>query len=142
MPKGSVIVGLKAMQGIQNVNRLPPPASAPSTLCTSRLFVSFFRFCLAITLYPDTGNSCTHPGYREFQGPDVWPSECAPTKGDLIPTETETCGEGEAYPEEFWNCADISITAGEIEDGKIQQPKYRRGYYSMILAVQPILCRR
>lgn len=52
-------------------------------------------------------------GYEEFD-PASWPSACAPEKRDWIDLGLKTCGEDGAYPEEFWNCADIAITAGEI----------------------------
>ncbi|CAM9374797.1 unnamed protein product, partial [Choristocarpus tenellus] len=56
-----------------------------------------------------TGNSCNHPGYREFMSTSV-PKGCAPNKDDWInPANFRDCGDGDAYPEEFWNCADISI---------------------------------
>lgn len=64
----------------------------------------------------DTGNSCRHPGYDEFQGPDTWPSTCAPSKSDWINGVVGLCGDGDAYPEEFWNCADIEITTSELSD--------------------------
>ncbi|CAN0301307.1 unnamed protein product, partial [Ectocarpus sp. 12 AP-2014] len=57
-----------------------------------------------------TGNSCKHQGYAEFN-PESWPSSCAPTKADWINEAVGQCGDGDAYPEEFWNCADISITS-------------------------------
>ncbi|CBN77502.1 EsV-1-166 [Ectocarpus siliculosus] len=57
-----------------------------------------------------TGNSCKHQGYAEFN-PESWPSSCAPTKADWINEVVGHCGDGDAYPEEFWNCADISITS-------------------------------
>ncbi|CAM9538431.1 unnamed protein product, partial [Choristocarpus tenellus] len=59
-----------------------------------------------------TGNSCNHPGYREFIPKSV-PMGCAPTKDDWInPANFRDCGDDNAYPEEFWNCADISISSG------------------------------
>ncbi|CAN0441895.1 unnamed protein product [Ascophyllum nodosum] len=60
-----------------------------------------------------TGNSCMHPGYEEFNPPS-WPSKCAPNKGDWILTGLNMCGVGDSYPEEYWNCADIDITSGEV----------------------------
>ncbi|CAM9785964.1 unnamed protein product, partial [Sphacelaria rigidula] len=51
-----------------------------------------------------------HVGYEEFD-PASWPSACAPEKRDWIDLGLKTCGEDGAYPEEFWNCADIAITA-------------------------------
>eukprot|EP00903_Cladosiphon_okamuranus_P015678 g14476.t1 len=58
-----------------------------------------------------TGNSCSHQGYAEFDQPE-WPSECAPSKADWINEGVGLCGDGDRYPEEFWNCADIAITSG------------------------------
>lgn len=69
-------------------------------------------FLLSIT---DTGNSCQHTGYSEFN-PSSWPGKCAPSKGDWINTVVGMCGEGDAYPEEFWNCADIEIAGGPFHD--------------------------
>ncbi|CBJ30292.1 EsV-1-166 [Ectocarpus siliculosus] len=58
-----------------------------------------------------TGNSCKHQGYAEFNPPS-WPSSCAPSKADWINEIVgQHCGDGDAYPEEFWNCADVSITS-------------------------------
>eukprot|EP00904_Undaria_pinnatifida_P011979 jgi/Undpi1/7911/HiC_scaffold_24.g10383.m1 len=57
-----------------------------------------------------TGNSCTHPGYDEFN-PSSWGSECAPTTSDWIALGVGMCGDGDFYPEEYWNCADIEITS-------------------------------
>ncbi|CAN0216028.1 unnamed protein product, partial [Ascophyllum nodosum] len=57
-----------------------------------------------------TGNSCKHVGYDEFE-PESWPSDCAPNKSDWIELDRKICGEDQdTYPEEFWGCADISIT--------------------------------
>lgn len=62
----------------------------------------------------DTGNSCYHPGYDEFNPPS-WPGKCAPNKEDWITLDPGMCGDGDSYPEEFWNCADIAITSsGEL----------------------------
>ncbi|CAN0461279.1 unnamed protein product, partial [Laminaria digitata] len=58
-----------------------------------------------------TGNSCRHPGYEEFS-PTSIPTGCAPLVSDWIHLDPPPCGEGFPYPEEFWNCADIAITAG------------------------------
>ncbi|CAM9846398.1 unnamed protein product, partial [Laminaria digitata] len=66
-----------------------------------------------IYLSTDTGNSCKHQGYEEFNPPS-WPSKCAPTKADWINEVVGQCGDGDAYPEEFWNCADIEITSGAL----------------------------
>eukprot|EP00904_Undaria_pinnatifida_P014036 jgi/Undpi1/9763/HiC_scaffold_27.g12219.m1 len=62
-----------------------------------------------------TGNACRHPGYEEFS-PDSIPGECAPLVSDWVHLDPPPCGEGFPYPEEFWNCADISITAGTIDE--------------------------
>ena len=53
-----------------------------------------------------------HQGYAEFDQ-QSWPSECAPSKADWIQEGLGMCGDGDGYPEEFWNCADIAITSGE-----------------------------
>lgn len=62
-----------------------------------------------------TGNSCSHPGYGEFN-PDSWPSGCAETKDAWVNTGLSLCGEGSAYPEEFHNVADIRITDDDATD--------------------------
>ncbi|CAM9313818.1 unnamed protein product [Scytosiphon promiscuus] len=59
-----------------------------------------------------TGNSCKHPGYDEFDPPS-WPSECAPAKAEWIQTSLGMCGDEGRYPEEFWNCADITKKCDE-----------------------------
>ena len=41
------------------------------------------------------------------------------------------CGDGDAYPEEFWNCADIEITSGERRKAKVYVP-----YHGSFLGVQ------
>jgi len=56
-----------------------------------------------------TGNACHHPGYEEFSH-SSWPG-CAPNKEDWITLDPPLCGDGDHYPEEFWNCADIAITS-------------------------------
>ena len=57
----------------------------------------------------DTGNSCKHVGYDEFN-PVSWPSQCAPNKSDWIELDRGICGaENYPYPEQFWACSDISI---------------------------------
>jgi hypothetical protein len=61
------------------------PAGLTCDGMTSRCVLQFYYL---------TGNSCTPPGEpRQY------------TTG-----ATATCGAGAAYPEEFWNCADIVIT--------------------------------
>lgn len=61
----------------------------------------------------DTGNSCKHIGYDEFNPPS-WNSECAPSKSDWINDKLDVCGgDNDIYPEEFWACSDIEIIGGE-----------------------------
>lgn len=64
------------------------------------------------TTTTDTGNTCKHVGYDDFE-PESWPSQCAPTKAEWINTDHWMCGMAGAYPEEHWSCSDISITTGE-----------------------------
>eukprot|EP00752_Nemacystus_decipiens_P006569 g5915.t1 len=65
-----------------------------------------------------SGSRCRHVGYDEFDPPS-WPSECAPNKEDWIDmSRPSICGERSVYPEEFWNCADISIS----QDGSQPPP--------------------
>lgn len=57
----------------------------------------------------DTGHRCKLPGYETFT-PESLPqgSEgCAQATEDWINLDPPTCGEGTAYPEEFFNCSDI-----------------------------------
>lgn len=68
-------------------------------------FAPSFFACLA-----DTSNSCVPPGYDDFN-PDSWNSECAPTKADWFNPGVGPCGDGDKYPEEYWNCADVTIVA-------------------------------
>ncbi|MEP5174585.1 hypothetical protein, partial [Marinobacter alexandrii] len=60
----------------------------------------------------DTGNSCKHIGYDEFE-PKSWPGKCSGSKDKWIELNRSICGENGAYPEEFWACSDISISSGE-----------------------------
>ncbi|CAM9790497.1 unnamed protein product [Choristocarpus tenellus] len=57
-----------------------------------------------------TGDKCIYPGYREFN-PTSLPNGCANSKDDWINPSTDfpNCGDVGGYPQEFWNCADISI---------------------------------
>ena len=48
-----------------------------------------------------TGNSCNHVGYREYQG-----VHC---DSEWYNKELQDCQTSDVKPEEFWNCADISI---------------------------------
>jgi hypothetical protein len=48
-----------------------------------------------------TGNSCNHVGYREYQGVNC--------DTEWYNKELQDCEVSEVKPEEFWNCADISI---------------------------------
>ena len=48
-----------------------------------------------------TGNSCNHIGYREYQG--------AHCNTEWYNKELQDCQTSDVKPEEFWNCADISI---------------------------------
>ena len=106
---------------------LPPPFHPPLHLALLHVPVSchppppppcplFLLIALRLT---DTGNSCKHQGYAEFN-PDSWPGSCAPNKADWINEVVGQCGDGPAYPEEFWNCADIEISAGEKRRGIYQ----------------------
>ena len=66
-----------------------------------------------VQMYYLTANSCTPPGYGTF----AWPSAGSGCGSDAWWSEpvgacdavTNTHG---TYPEEFWNCADVQITAG------------------------------
>ena len=60
--------------------------------------LTFFVEHYVNNYYTDTGNSCMHPGYEEFNPPS-WPSKCAPNKGDWILTGLNMCGVGDSYPE-------------------------------------------
>eukprot|EP00752_Nemacystus_decipiens_P016303 g14579.t1 len=88
------------------------PGAFPGDVATARFQlprgVTCERCVIQMVYY--TGNSCKHQGYAEFN-PESWPSTCAPTKDQWINEEVGFCGEGDNYPEEFWNCADISITS-------------------------------
>lgn len=91
---------------------LPPPPTWAGLRCS----VDAWGGCGNLLDRPradgtDTGNSCKHPGYDEFEPPS-WPSACAPNKDDWIALDLPVCGEGDAYPEEFWNCADVTIFPG------------------------------
>jgi len=63
-----------------------------------------------------TGNSCTAPGYNK-EG--LFPDEYSDCSGDgpglgWKSTGLRECGsDSGAYPEEFWNCADIQILPGD-----------------------------
>lgn len=46
----------------------------------------------------DTGSTCKHIGYDEFE-PSSWPSSCAPNKEDWIDVDRWMCGMDGAYPE-------------------------------------------
>ncbi|CAM9688684.1 unnamed protein product, partial [Sphacelaria rigidula] len=57
-------------------------------------------------------NNCKHVGYEEFNPPS-WPSSCAPNKDQWVLTNKRVvCGTGGTYPEEFWQCSDISLVGG------------------------------
>eukprot|EP00903_Cladosiphon_okamuranus_P008090 g7800.t1 len=58
-----------------------------------------------------TGHVCKLPGYDHFK-PDSLPEGCAQSNSDWINLDPPACGEGDVYPEEFWNCADIEIVSG------------------------------
>lgn len=89
--------------------------------CNQRYLRPFPRFLVSSTAtatnnrgaYVDTGNVCKYVGYDEFE-PESWPSQCAPSKSDWIDVDRWMCGLGGAYPEEFWSCSDIAITAGNL----------------------------
>eukprot|EP00752_Nemacystus_decipiens_P007761 g6935.t1 len=89
------------------------PGAFPGDVATARFKlpdgVTCERCVVQMAYY--TGNSCKHQGYAEFN-PESWPGSCASSKADWINEEVGFCGEGDAYPEEFWNCADISIPSG------------------------------
>ncbi|CAM9476506.1 unnamed protein product [Scytosiphon promiscuus] len=70
-----------------------------------------------------TGHICKLPGYEQFE-PDSTPEGCAPSVSDWVNLDPPACGEGGAYPEEFWNCADIEIISGEshISVGVVSAP--------------------
>eukprot|EP00903_Cladosiphon_okamuranus_P006012 g5932.t1 len=60
-----------------------------------------------------TGQNCYHIGYLEFNPPS-WNSECAPNKEDWVNLSEDhlrrgPCGVSNAYPQEFWSCADIAL---------------------------------
>ncbi|CAM9914038.1 unnamed protein product [Pylaiella littoralis] len=88
------------------------PGAFPGDVATARFQlpqgVTCDRCVVQMVYY--TGNSCKHQGYAEFNPPS-WPSSCAPAKEDWINEVVGQCGEGDRYPEEFWNCADIEITS-------------------------------
>ncbi|CAM9477545.1 unnamed protein product [Ectocarpus fasciculatus] len=83
--------------------------------------------------YYFTGHRCYHIGYEKFNPPS-WPSQCAPDKSDWVliapewQTDMKQCGIDGAYPEEFWNCADIAITS--VDEGT--QPEDDDGASSFI----------
>ncbi|CAM9914105.1 unnamed protein product [Pylaiella littoralis] len=91
------------------------PGAFPGDVATARFQlpqgVTCDRCVVQVVYY--TGNSCKHQGYAEFNPPS-WPSSCAPAKENWINEVVGQCGEGDRYPEEFWNCADIEITSGEV----------------------------
>ncbi|CAN0177329.1 unnamed protein product [Pylaiella littoralis] len=90
------------------------PDAFPGDVATARFQLTQGVTCerCVVQMVYDTGNSCKHQGYAEFNPPS-WPSSCAPAKQDWINEVVGQCGEGDNYPEEFWNCADIEITSDE-----------------------------
>jgi len=50
-----------------------------------------------------TANSCYYDGYESYQGMN---KKC---KENWYNPQVSNCKEGNVYPEEFWNCADIQI---------------------------------
>jgi cell division septation protein DedD len=117
---------------------LPPPASASTVVAddnwddaqanplpaSSDLHVMRYKIpadlhCEACTLqwYWSTGNSCFYDGdyltyFREIKQ-QGWNSEAWATNAlqSWATPENSACS-GTSYPEEFWNCADISIVGG------------------------------
>ena len=55
-----------------------------------------------------SANSCTHDGYNDYAFPTEW--------GDVNYAHLPHCGpipeDGDGVPEQFWNCAEISVTDG------------------------------
>lgn len=67
----------------------------------------------ALRFIADAANNCKHVGYEEFNPPS-WPSSCAPNKDQWVLTNKRVvCGTGGTYPEEFWQCSDISLVGGK-----------------------------
>lgn len=110
---------------VPNVTPVPPSL----TLSCIVIFPMVLRraFCNKI----DTSHKCTYEGYRELEA-DSWPSKCAPNKDDWFDLNPELCGYNGLYPEEFWNCADISITPSETAQRRRKLQKQ----------IQEIFCER
>lgn len=88
------------------MQRLHQQPDTPNIYVLLFIFSFFFRCSQRLNQQPDTGNACKHPGYDEFD-PPAWPGRCANYKEGWIKTGFGFCGESN-YPEEFWNCADIT----------------------------------
>ena len=64
-------------------------------------------------VHADTGNSCKHIGYDDFNPPaGSWPGASSAQRADWILRDLEQCGESTNYPEEFWGCSDIALSPG------------------------------
>ncbi|CAM9175695.1 unnamed protein product [Sphacelaria rigidula] len=87
-----------------------PDGAEPGPINTARYQLPEGLICerCIVQMVYYTSHKCTYPGYREFNPPS-WPSGCADNKEAWFDLGPELCEDG-LYPEEFWNCADISIT--------------------------------
>ena len=55
-----------------------------------------------------TANSCKHDGYEQYPWPQSWEMD-DPTLDNSLPDCGELPEDGNGYPEQFWNCAEIKI---------------------------------
>jgi len=56
-----------------------------------------------------TANSCSHPGY------DVYPFNPAWSAGNPLAVCGDVPPDGDGVPEQFWNCAEISVLDGPVQ---------------------------
>lgn len=99
-------------QAFSGTTAVLPPKHLPRARDVHTIDASSFNATFFISpLLIDTGNTCKHVGYDEFDPPS-WPSECAPDKEDWIELDRYVCGTHSKYPEEFWACSDIRLSRG------------------------------
>lgn len=92
--------------------------------------------------YVESNDTCMHEGYDEYPWPQAWIDSTA--KGEYVfDTGLENCAdvlppdgseEGSQLPDQFWNCAEVSISPrAPVVEAKSQQMETEKtiiGYYA------------
>jgi len=109
--------GEQPVYGAEYKMRFQLPTSSSSSSTSGDLVL--------LQWYYITANSCKHPGYAEYPFPAMWGKDVDLYPG--LPDCENVPEDGNGFPEQFWNCAEIRIVKPTTMKPTIRQTRRPTG---------------